>query len=72
MPRTQAISGLMVVGPRRIETRDILPTQHFMEFENPAEGVHEHQRPQLSWVSVPASDHQQRRLALPSVLPEPA
>jgi ubiquinone/menaquinone biosynthesis C-methylase UbiE len=38
MTQAQAITELEAVGLRWVETRDILPTQHFMVFENPAEG----------------------------------
>ncbi|MBK1646886.1 SAM-dependent methyltransferase [Thiocapsa imhoffii] len=38
MTQAQAITELEAVGLRWVETRDILPIQHFMVFENPAEG----------------------------------
>jgi hypothetical protein len=38
MTQAQAITELEAVGLRWVETRDILPTQHFMVFEKPAEG----------------------------------
>jgi ubiquinone/menaquinone biosynthesis C-methylase UbiE len=38
MTQAQAITELEAVGLRWIETRDLLPLQHFMVFENPAEG----------------------------------
>jgi len=38
MTQAQAITELEAVGLRWVETLDILPTQHFMVFENPAEG----------------------------------
>jgi ubiquinone/menaquinone biosynthesis C-methylase UbiE len=37
MTQAQAITELEAVGLRWVETLDILPTQHFMVFENPAE-----------------------------------
>jgi ubiquinone/menaquinone biosynthesis C-methylase UbiE len=37
MTQAQAITELEAVGLRWVETRDILPTQHFMVFEKPAE-----------------------------------
>ncbi len=38
MTQKQAITELEAVGLRWVETLDILPTQHFMVFENPADG----------------------------------
>ncbi|WP_295622820.1 class I SAM-dependent methyltransferase [uncultured Lamprocystis sp.] len=38
MTQAQAITELEAVGLRWVETLDILPSQHFMVFENPAEG----------------------------------
>ncbi len=38
MTQAQAITELEAVGLRWVETLDILPTQHFMVFEKPAEG----------------------------------
>ncbi|RKT45457.1 class I SAM-dependent methyltransferase [Thiocapsa rosea] len=38
MTQKQAITELEAVGLRWVETLDILPTQHFMVFEKPAEG----------------------------------
>ena len=37
MTQAQAITELEAVGLRWVETLDILPTQHFMVFEEPAE-----------------------------------
>ena len=37
MTQAQAITELEAVGLRWVETLDILPTQHFMVFENPTE-----------------------------------
>ncbi|QVL48305.1 MAG: class I SAM-dependent methyltransferase [Thiocapsa sp.] len=38
MTQAQAITELEAVGLRWVESLDILPTQHFMVFEKPAEG----------------------------------
>jgi ubiquinone/menaquinone biosynthesis C-methylase UbiE len=38
MTQAQAITELEAVGLHWVETLDILPSQHFMVFENPAEG----------------------------------
>ncbi|UHD15898.1 class I SAM-dependent methyltransferase [Thiocapsa bogorovii] len=38
MTQAQAITELEAVGLRWVETLDILPTQHFMVFEEPVEG----------------------------------
>jgi hypothetical protein len=38
MTNAQAITELEAVGLRRVDTLDILPRQHFMLLERPAEG----------------------------------